>query len=108
MHSMRRPSSSIGLAVHAVIYLHEPFRADSTPLQLGTHLGYRAEIIHTPARPDHLILHCPLNNIQRYELLKEIFPRFRDPPTFRKLINSSNEKLLRSLPKSIISCNLYF
>ena len=108
MHSMRRPSSSIGLAVHAVIYLHEPFRADSTPLQLGTHLGYRAEIIHTPARPDHLILHCPLNNIQRYELLNEILTHVRDSPTLNKLIKSPNENVLRSLVKYIHSCNLYF
>ena len=44
-HSVRWPSSSIGLAVHAVRYfLHETFRANFDSLQIGTHLRYRAEM----------------------------------------------------------------
>ena len=30
-HSVRRPGSSIGLTVHAICYLHKPFRANSDP-----------------------------------------------------------------------------
>ena len=45
-HSVCSPSSGFGLALHAVRYLHEPFRANFDHLQLGTFLWYRDEIIH--------------------------------------------------------------
>ena len=62
----------------------------------------------TPATPEHLILQCPLYTIRRRELLKEILPHFRDPPTFRTLIDCPSENLLRALVGFISSCNIYF
>ena len=61
-----------------------------------------------PATPEHLILQCPLYTIRRRELLKEILPHFRDPPTFRTLIDCPSENLLRALVGFISSCNIYF
>ena len=43
-HSVRRSSSIIGLAVHAVRYLHEPFRANFDPSPRSSELIWDTEL----------------------------------------------------------------